>query len=176
MTTEYCFLLLPVEPLFGKLRATIQQLAERHDAPAFDPHVTLYSGPSNDEEAQSIAEEITNTFSRMELAPLKLDCTRAYTKTLFIQFIESSAARQIFNFIKKHSADPSAYVLNSHLSLLYKTMDFATQNELCRTIEMQKELYLFDQLLVIETEVPVIARQQIDGWRTIYNGRLKNPS
>jgi hypothetical protein len=175
-STEFSFWLLPTAPLAGKLHTIIQKLAARFDAVDFEPHVTLYSGPSDDGEAETVARELAAGFPPFALTPLKIDCTRLYTKTLFVQCAESPAAWTMFEFVKNHCAKPSAYRLDPHLSLLYKTMDPAAQAGLCRTLGASKEPYLFDRLRVIETEIPLTKPEQIARWRTVMEVNLKNPS
>ena len=170
--TEHCFWLLPAEPLKTHLRSIIRQLAKKSDAIDFEPHVTIFCGPSNDMETQTIARSVTSLFSPVELIPIKVDYTSEYTKTLFIQFHESEVASRMFDAIKERSVRPSNYVLNPHLSLLYKTIPGATQAEICRALDAPKGVYSFDRLRVIETEIPLTQPEQIKRWRTLFESAL----
>jgi hypothetical protein len=76
---------------------------------------------------QVIARHIASQFSIVDLTVLKLDCTNNYTKSLFIQFQESDAVRRMSDAVKMLSVRPTIYVLNPHLSLLYKMNPPATQ-------------------------------------------------
>src|SRR5262249_32904969 len=119
---EHSFWLIPAEPLAGQLRAIIQQLAEKYDAIEFEPHVTLSSGPSNDALTRTIGRSIATSFSHVELIPVKLEHTSAFPKTVYIQFQDSGAARQMSDAIKARDARFANYVLTPHLSLVYKSM------------------------------------------------------
>ena len=71
-------------------------LAASLDAVEFEPHVTVFCGPSTDAEARAVARRIARQFSPIELTADRLDHTERYTKTLFVQFQESAAVRQMF--------------------------------------------------------------------------------
>lgn len=165
---EHSFWLLPAEPFKRQLHSIVQKLAKKYDAIDFEPHVTIYSGPSEDDQTHAVARGIARLFSLGELIPVKLDYTRAYTKTLFIQFQESEVLRHMSNAIKDRSARPMNYILNPHLSLLYKKMPAAKQAEICRTLDVPKGIYLFDRLRAVETEIPVTRPEQIKRWRTVF--------
>ena len=171
--TEHSFWLLPAEPINATLHSIIRQLAKRFYAIEFNPHVTISCGASNDDETISIAREIAGRFSPLKLTPAKLDHTRTYTKTLFVQFQESETARQMSGMVKDRSAKPKNYVLNPHLSLLYKTMPPTEQAELCQSLEVPQGPYQFDRLRIIETEIPLAKPEQIKRWLTVFECALK---
>jgi hypothetical protein len=150
-------------------------LATNYDAVEFEPHVTIFSGSSDDDEIRNTAPGVASRFSAVELTPRKLDFSSSYTKTLFIDFYESAVARHMFDAIKHGTAQPSAYVLNPHLSLLYKTMPAAAQAEICGTLEIPEGDYAFDRLRVIETEIPLTRPEQIIRWRTVFEAELRRP-
>jgi hypothetical protein len=172
---EHSFWLLPAEPFKRQLHSIIQQLAKKYDAIDFEPHVTIFSGPSDDDQTHTIARGIASLFSLGELIPVKLDYTSAYTKTLFIQFQESEVVRRMSGAIKARSARPVNFVLNPHLSLLYKTMSVAKQAEICRTLDVPKGIYFFDRLRAVETEIPLTQPEQIKRWRTVVECALRLP-
>jgi sulfur relay (sulfurtransferase) DsrC/TusE family protein len=169
---EHSFWLLPAEPLRTQLRSIIRQLAMKHGASEFEPHVSLSCAPSDDDQTRIIGCEIASLFSPVELTPVKLDYTSEYTKTLFIQFQASEAARRLSDAIKDRSAETSNYVLNPHLSLLYKTMPKAAQDEACRLLNVPKGTYFFDRLQAIETELPLTEPEQIKRWRVVFECAL----
>ena len=53
--TEFTLWLTPGEPHRALLRSTISRLAARFDAVEFEPHVTVFCGPSTDAEACAVA-------------------------------------------------------------------------------------------------------------------------
>jgi 2'-5' RNA ligase len=172
---EHSFWLLPAEPLNKQLHSIVQKLANRYDAIDFDPHVTIFSGPFDDDQTNTIARAIARLFSHGELLSVKLDYTSVYTKTLFIQFQDSEVVRRMSDAIRDRSARPVNYVLNPHMSLLYKTMAVAKQAEICRTLRVPKGTYFFDRLRAIETEIPVLGPEQVKRWRMVFECALGRP-
>ncbi|HEY4846972.1 MAG TPA: hypothetical protein VIH87_04045 [Methylocella sp.] len=173
--TEHSFWLLPAEPLKGRLRSIVQQLANKYEAIEFEPHVTVSCGPSDDAQTHIIALEVASLYSHVELIPLKLEHTSEYTKTLFIQFQESGVVRHMSGAIKDRHARPVNYVLNPHLSLLYKTMPLAMLAGICQALDVPKRPYVFDRLRAIETEIPLTGPDQIKRWRPVFECPLGQP-
>lgn len=170
--TEHSLWLLPAEPLKSRLRCIISELAKTYGAVDFDPHVTISCGLSKDDETQVIMRHIASQFSIVDLTFLKLDCTNNYTKTLFVQFQESDVVRRMSDAAKILSVRPTAYVLDPHLSLLYKIIRPTTQAYICRTLDVPQSIYSFDRLRGIETEIPLTQPEQIKRWRTVFECEL----
>jgi len=169
---EHSYWLVPAEPLNGQLRAIVGQLAEKYDAIDFEPHVTISSGPSDESLTQTIARGIASLCSRVELVPLKLEHSSVFAKTLFIQFQDSGAARQMSDAIKALNARCANYVLNPHLSLVYKIMPVAMRAEISQMLDVPKQNYVFDRVRAIETEIPLTEPAQVKRWRTVFECRL----
>src|SRR3974390_1605721 len=93
--TEFTLWLTPGEPHRTLLRSTISQLAARFDAVEFEPHVTVFCGPSPDAEARAGARMIARQSPPIELTADRLCQTERYTKTLFVQFQESAAVQRM---------------------------------------------------------------------------------
>ena len=169
---EFTLWLVPREPLRSALRATIHRLAESLDAVAFEPHVTVYCGPSSDAEAQSVVDRIAGQFSPIELVADGLSYTELFTKTLFVQFRESATLRRMFETAAANVARPSGYVLNPHLSLLYKRLPQDRQRELCETLDVPTGKHWFDRVRIVETELPIEDAGPVRRWRTVCEAEL----
>jgi 2'-5' RNA ligase len=165
--TEFTLWLTPGEPHRALLRSTISQLAARFDAVEFEPHVTVFCGPSTDAEARAVARRVARQFSPIELTAAWLDHTEHYTKTLFVQFHDSTLLRQMFETTAAYYSRPSNYVLNPHLSLLYKKLPKATLMKLCETLDAPTDDYTFDRLRMIETELPIEDDGPVKRWRVV---------
>jgi hypothetical protein len=171
--TEYAFWLMPAEPLMGQLCAVIRALATEFNAPRFDPHVTIYHGPSSRKEAGKIAGEIAARFRPLDLEMQKLDQSPVYIKTLFVQFHESDPVRSIFELARKRVAIPQEYSLGPHLSLLYQHLSEEQRLELCHRPLVPSGAYHFDGIRVVEYEPPW-SEQSIKESRIITDLRLQN--
>ncbi len=165
--TEFTLWLTPQEPLRSLLRSTILQLAAQLDAVEFEPHVTVFSGPSTDIEARAVARRIAAQFSPIELTAECLDHSESYTKTLFLQFRNSALLRQIFETTAAHYSSPSNYTLNPHLSLIYKRLNEDCRRRLCATLHVPMGNHGFDRVRMIETELPIEDDGPVRRWRVV---------
>jgi 2'-5' RNA ligase len=170
---EFTLWLCPREPLRSALRSTIHQLSASLDAVEFEPHVTVFCGPSTDEEAREVTNRIARQFAPIELTASGLRYTDSYTKTLFVQFHESAVLRQVFEMAATSYTRQSNYALNPHLSLLYKKLPAAEQRQLCETLDVPIGAYWFDRLRMIETELPIEDSGPVRRWRTICEAELE---
>jgi 2'-5' RNA ligase len=173
--TELSLWLTPREPLRSVLRATIRELAVQYDAVEFEPHVTVFCGPSTDDESRAIVRRIAGQFPPVELTGDRLDHSELYTKTLFVQFRHSAVLWQVFRTAAAHCSQPANYVLNPHLSLLYKKLPTVTLNTLSETLDVPMGGYAFDRVRVIETELPIEDDGPVRRWRTVCDEQLLGP-
>ncbi|MBA3386228.1 MAG: 2'-5' RNA ligase family protein [Chthoniobacterales bacterium] len=165
------FWLLPAAGARETLAALIAQLAERCDAPTFEPHVTLAGGELGPPRANQILQTISAR-EPIELEIERIDFSEQYTKTLFLQFrsvpeIESLAAE-----IRRLCGGEDEF--NPHSSLLYKEMPAAEKAELARTIKVPFQQVRFDAVKTIQTPHPIHAREQVEAWRTLGWRQLKS--
>ena len=173
--TEFTLWLTPGEPLRSKLRSIISQVAKSLDAIEFEPHVTVFCSPSTDAEACALVDQIAKQFGSIELVADRLDYTDHYTKTLFVQFKESTVLRQIFEIAVGCTQRQSNYCLNPHLSLLYKKLPNASQRALCETLDVPMGNFWFDGIRIIETELPIEDAGPITRWRVVREAKLEGP-
>ena len=128
--------------------------------------MTVFCGPSNDAAASELVRQIARQTPPCELTAERLDHTASFTKTLFVQFQESATVRRIFEQARTGSMH-SNYILNPHLSLLYKTLPAETRQELCLSIEAPQGSYSFDRIAMIETELPIEDDGPVRRWRAV---------
>ena len=165
--TQLSLWLTPREPLRSVLRATIRELAVQYDAVEFEPHVTVFCGPSTDDEGRAIVRRIAGQFPPIELTGDRLAHSELYTKTLFVQFHDSAVLWQIFKTAAAYCSQPSNYVLNPHLSLIYKKLDEGSRRTLCNALDVPMGSYGFDCVRMIETELPIEDEGPVRRWRVV---------
>jgi 2'-5' RNA ligase len=165
--TEFTLWLMPHEPLRTTLHALIRRLAADFEAVEFEPHVTLFCGPSNEAKARATAGAISTGFPPIELNVDRLDYTARFTKTVFVQFAESAKAQRMFEAARDRYASRSDYAFNPHLSLVYKRLQEAQQRELCQTLSAPRGNYTFDRVRMVETELPIEDAGPVRRWKTI---------
>ena len=133
--------------------------------------MTVFCGPSIGAEALAVAQRIARQGSPIDLTADRLDHTESYTKTLFVQFKGSAAVRQMFQIAKGYSPR-SNYVLNPHLSLLYKKLPAPKRQELCEALDVPMGDYAFDRIRMIETELPIEDEGPVRRWRVVCDEAL----
>jgi len=147
----------------------VKELAERYEAPRFEPHVTL----SGDEMDESHAAEILHNLSIREAIELQIEgieVSDKYTKTLFVQFRSTPEVAALSAEIQKARA--ARYELNPHLSLLYKEMPGSAKDEAARAISLPFARVRFETVSAIVTPSPIRRREDVEAWRMLGSRRL----
>src|SRR5713101_187455 len=117
MATVFSYWLVPAEPAAAALRTEIARLAERYDAVAFEPHVTLYSGRSDDREVAETLDFLRASFRPIRLVPFVIAQSSRLTKTLYIRLELSDALASLAGTIKEKARQPSNSTLDDpHVS------------------------------------------------------------
>jgi Cyclic phosphodiesterase-like protein len=165
MSTRVSFWLLPAEEDRLIFEAIIARLAQAYDAPVFAPHVTLYSGEYADyEDPGAILAQAIRGMDSVALTVDSIRTTRAFTKTLFVQFTPSEPLNTLSDRIRQRSATPSGYRLDPHLSLLYKHMLEADQQRAAETISLPQTQVSFDAVAGNVSPTPTRTRDDVERW------------
>src|SRR5687767_2897736 len=102
--------LIPAEPEKSLFRQIITDLADRFDAPKFEPHVTLYSGPAVDGAPwEGIIVKAAAGTSEIVLRTSGLGHSEKFTKTLFVNYKLDEVAAKLSNELKRLSTAPEDY-------------------------------------------------------------------
>lgn len=174
MKTKIAFWLIPSAEDKAFFQKTINYLAQQYDAPAFTPHVTIYSGEyTPDESLDEIIEKAIQGVQNFSLSADKILYTNQFTKSLFLQFHQSSILSRISETIRSSSKKPSNFALNPHLSLIYKDLSEPTKKNLTASLSMPKSKVLFDEVSAISTPERVQTREDVESWKVICIKKLK---
>lgn len=115
--------LLPEKDMAGSLSADMKKLAAQFDAPEFSPHITLYSVriPANNlSEVENFLRRIGKNLHPFSLDVLGSGQTETLFKSLYLQLSSSEELDRVFQKIKTGLGKYGDYILEPHLSLLYK--------------------------------------------------------
>jgi hypothetical protein len=165
MSTRVSFWLLPAEEDRLIFEAIIARLAQAYDAPVFAPHVTLYSGEYADhEDPGAILPQAIQGMDSVALTVDSIRTTRAFTKTLFVQFVPSEQLHTLSDRLRQLSATPSDYRLDPHLSLLYKHMPEVDQQRAAETISLPQTQVSFDAVAGNVSPTPTRSRDDVERW------------
>ncbi len=167
MPLQYSYWLLPAEPAAAALQAQITRLAGQYGAVSFEPHVTLYTGPSDDAEAAATLASLRRSFRPLTLVPRVVAQSSRLTKTLYIHLELTSELAALAAAIKDRARQPSNSRLDDpHVSLLYQRIDEAERSKLAAEIALPAP-FAGDGVAVIETEIPIEDLEPIRRWRFV---------
>jgi 2'-5' RNA ligase len=164
--------LIPAEPTRSFFQAVINDLAQQHDAPVFEPHVTVFVGANRIGAAERALSQVARGWYPTKLKTLQIDHSDEFIKTLFVQFALNTQLRQLNEKIRDAAQDPSHYDLKPHLSLLYKTMPPAARRELATSIPVPYSEVSFDAIKAVRCVSPTRSRADVEVWRVVASAEL----
>lgn len=156
---KVAFWLIPSDRDF--YQSLIHDLAQRYNAPIFQPHVTLYSG--NFEHSKIL--EFLQTPIDLVLPIDRIQYSNQFTKALFIQLVSTPQLNRLSQSIQAFFG--SLYSFDPHLSLIYAQLDEAEQRSLSKEIQLRDRTIHFDHLSAIEIPTPPQTRKDVEAWREI---------
>jgi 2'-5' RNA ligase len=165
--------LIPAEPARSFFQAVINDLAQQHDAPVFEPHVTVFVGANRVGAAERALSQVAREWKSIELETLGIDHSDEFIKTLFVQFALNRRLRQINETIRDAAKDSSHYELKPHLSLLYKTIPAAVRREMAASTSVPYSKVSFDTVRVVRCVSPTRSRTDVEAWRVIASAGLR---
>ena len=161
------FWLMPsaeTKPFFVSL---VEELARRLNAPVFEPHVTLQGAEMDGREALALLEKIAANHSPVELQIAGIEFSEKYSKTLYVQFTPVREATAISDAFADGAGSDSGYQFDPHLSLLYKTMAEAEQEELARQITIPFAHVRCDAVKLVSVPRPVEGPEDVHAWSVL---------
>ena len=164
--------LIPAEPARSFFQGLINELAQQYDAPAFEPHVTVFVGGNRIGAAQRVLSQVALEAEPTNMKTLGIDQSDEFIKTLFVQFAPNRRLRRINETIRDAARDSSRYDLKPHLSLLYKAMPAATRRDLAGSIGVPYSDVSFDAIKAVRCASPTQTRADVEAWHTLASGKL----
>jgi 2'-5' RNA ligase len=165
--TVIAYWLIPSEPARSFFQRIINDLAHRHGAPIFEPHVTIRVGADRADAAKNPLGDVARECKLIGLTPLGIDQSEEFIKTLFVQFAMSAELRKINDMIREAANDSSQYELNPHLSLLYKNLAAATRRELAASINIPFCEVPFDAIKAVRCISPTESDADVVAWHVV---------
>jgi Cyclic phosphodiesterase-like protein len=165
--TVIAYWLIPSEPALSFFQRIINDLARRCDAPVFEPHVTIHVGVDRANAAKNALRDATREYKLIGLAPLGIDQSDEFIKTLFVRFAMSVELRKINGIIREAANDSSRYQLRPHLSLLYKNLATPTRRELAASINVPLSEVIFDAIRAVRCVSPTKSGADVEAWHVV---------
>jgi 2'-5' RNA ligase len=159
--------LIPTEPARSYFQKVINDLAQRYNAPVFEPHVTVHVGANCPAAAEGVLSKAASGCDQILLQALEVSASSEFIKTLFVQFNVTTQLRQLNQSVRNAAQDSSDYQLNPHLSLLYKRMSIQDRDMLACSIEMPFPEVAFDSLKAVRGVSPTQSRADVEQWRVV---------
>ena len=159
--------LIPTEPARSSFRSLIHQLAQRYNAPVFEPHVTVHVGANCTDVVEGVLSAAARDSEPIVLQPLEVSNSSEFIKTLFVQFALSAKLQKLNQSIRTAAKDLSDYQLDPHLSLLYKRMSIQDRRLLTHSIEVPFPEVAFDSLKAVQCISPTQSRADVEAWRVV---------
>ena len=159
--------LVPAEPARSSFQSLINDLAQRHNAPVFEPHVTVHVGASCTSAVDGVLSKVAQGFEQIVLQALEVRGSSEFIKTLFVQFAMNKQLQQLNQSIRARARDFSDYQLNPHLSLLYQRISIQERRVLARSIEIPFSELTFDSLKAVRCISPTRNRADVEAWRIV---------
>jgi 2'-5' RNA ligase len=165
--TVIAYWLIPTEPAHSFFAGIINDLADRYDAPVFEPHLTIHVGGDCADLTETALAHAAGYPKSIRLEPLEIDQSEEFIKTLFVQFGLSGELREMNETIRQAAHDSSQYELKPHLSLLYKKMAVAKRKELAASIEVPFSDVTFGAVKAVRCVSPTQSRADVEAWRVV---------
>ena len=156
--------LVPAEPWRAKFTSVISELAERWDAPIFEPHLTLYVAATAE---VALFDRIPMT-EPIELKATGIKCSEKFTKALFLQFAPRAELQELRAAVARVLGEEDAAEFDPHLSLIYKSMSAETKEDLARNLKLPFERVVFDGMRAVSTPAKIESAAAVEEWRTLW--------
>jgi len=175
MMPRVSYWLRPAAPDREPLAAIIRDLAQRFDAPVFDPHVTFYSGPvSSVELVPGMVDALAREHEPLTLRTTGLAHSAQFTKTLFIECELVPALSAMSVALQQRSGAGESYELKPHVSLIYAHLDDTTRQRLAGELTVPAQIR-FDAMRAVLTGAETNTKTDVEAWRVIAESSLTAP-
>jgi 2'-5' RNA ligase len=159
--------LIPTEPARSYFQSVINDLAERYNAPRFEPHVTVHAGVDCTDRVDEVLSKAARDCERIALQALAVSGSPEFIKTLFVLFAVTTQLQGFNQSIRTAEKNSSGYELNPHLSLLYKRMSNQDRRLLANSIEVPFPEVTFESLKAVRCISPTRSRADVEAWRVV---------
>ena len=87
--------LIPSAPRRNFFATLIAELAQRFDAPIFEPHLSIFAEPASDAHARRVIREVAADFGQIRMSVVGVRFSEEFFKTVFVQFSASAALTRL---------------------------------------------------------------------------------
>lgn len=165
--------LIPAEPARGYFASLIGDLATQFDAPAFEPHLTVYVTTAGNDNAADLLERVVAGCRAYSLLAAGVDYAEEFTKTVFVRFKPNEPVTRLSANFREASTIKNDYQINPHVSLIYKTMPGETKAAIANSLSLPFHEVRFDEAKAVISPAEIKSRKDVEAWRVVATQQLR---
>jgi len=143
------------------LKKIMDELAEKYQAPKFEPHITVYGLVDSEMSLiESIAKETTLNHNSFLVEKSEILQSEELWKTVYVELKMNNQLESIHKNLKKHFEKIAKYEFNPHLSLIYKILPIEEK------IKIINELYIKNEFIVNKLVVQKFF-PEVEKWKIV---------
>jgi 2'-5' RNA ligase len=169
--TVIVYELLPAKPERGLFCEIIRILCKEFRAPNFDPHLTLFVSPKNDESPKKVLRQVRARPIRLNIRGVAFSAK--FTKTLFVRFKSNPALKRLAVDLGRAAKFPTNGPKDPHVSLLYKKIPRGVKKELAKVIKLPFRSAIFDSIAAVRLTLPVRSGTNVTKWKILAKKSLR---
>jgi Cyclic phosphodiesterase-like protein len=162
--------LIPAKSERELFRKLIRILAREFDAPAFEPHLTLFAAPEKRTLPKTILQSINAAPVRLRIRETAFSAK--YTKTLFVRFASNKSLKNLVARLGRAAKARANVPRDPHLSLLYKKLPSRIKKELVSAMKFPIREVRFDSIKAVRCRRPTETGADVKAWRALATKRL----
>lgn len=169
MNTVYSVCLIPDKEGEAFLDSIIISLAQKYSTYPFIPHLTIYGAtPASKEKINKAVDVALKNIKPFIVKVNRLNYSDDFKKTLFIEFEMNKSLQKIHSTLRSKLKSYKDYLLNPHLSLIYKhNLPDEEKIKIINSLEMKKE-FTFGRCAIISATRSLIEETDVTDWQTVY--------
>ncbi|MFB5638056.1 MAG: 2'-5' RNA ligase family protein [Nitrosarchaeum sp.] len=130
------------------LKKIIDQIAEKYNAPKFEPHITVYGLiDSKMSSIDTVIKETTLNCDSFLVKKSEVLQSDDLWKTVYIELKMNEQMKLIHKNLKKHFEKILKYQFNPHISLIYKILSSEEKNKIINELKIKNE-FRVDKLAI----------------------------
>jgi 2'-5' RNA ligase len=161
------------EPVKSYLSQLIKQLCYKYNAVPFEPHLTLVSGTYvSFTDIKEQLDYFVESFSPVVLTIQKINYTKKYFNTLFIEFESSELLHSLHEKAKSTFKNTRSKLFLPHISLLYKNIHSKEKKKIARSIDITFKQICLNQVKIVTPKQNDMDWCDVENWHILYESSV----
>jgi len=165
LLNSYYLWLMPQKETVDQLQKIIQGLSEAYGTPVFEPHVTLISGLSGNEDALvKKIDAFTLGKRKFSVTTKGIDYARGFFTALFLNIQNTPEIDQLNTQVREYLKPFGQGPYHPHLSLLYGDITSQEKERIIAGLNLAGQTITLDKLKLVKGHSDVAQWQVIGEW------------